>query len=240
MATRFHLIRLQTLPQALNQPRTSSLALALVGASLACTTCVSPAPGPDPTRSREPAPSTRHPRQHIFLITSDALRADHLSHNGYPRPTSPSIDDLATQSWGFQNAITPIAKTRPRVCQSDERAPSRGAWGPPQRRPAPSLRPTVGGVATPRRLPDRRLREQPQPACEAGLRPRLPDVRDHPCERRNSSSRKLWSWLGDVAGSPRRRLCKKEGLSLRAVGVAASAIREEGGATAVAAQDTAP
>ena len=34
-------------------------------------------------------------RPDIFLITADALRADHLSINGYPRPTSPAIDAFA-------------------------------------------------------------------------------------------------------------------------------------------------
>jgi len=50
---------------------------------------------------------------HIILISTDALRADHLSLYGYPRQTSPSISDLARTSFTFSNAITVIAKTGP-------------------------------------------------------------------------------------------------------------------------------
>ncbi|MGB6640727.1 MAG: sulfatase-like hydrolase/transferase, partial [Thermoanaerobaculia bacterium] len=39
------------------------------------------------------APS--HPN--VLLISVDTLRADHLGIYGYPRPTSPHIDELARQ-----------------------------------------------------------------------------------------------------------------------------------------------
>jgi arylsulfatase A-like enzyme len=52
-------------------------------------------------------------RPHIILITSDTLRADHLSVNGYPRETSPSIDAFAGEAWHFTDAITVIPKTGP-------------------------------------------------------------------------------------------------------------------------------
>lgn len=54
-------------------------------------------------------------RPHIFLISADALRADHLSLNGYPRATSPSIDEFASSSTQFEEAITPIPKTGPAI-----------------------------------------------------------------------------------------------------------------------------
>ncbi len=49
----------------------------------------------------------------IVLITADALRADHLSINGYPRETSPSIDRFAHEAWHFTQAVTVIPKTGP-------------------------------------------------------------------------------------------------------------------------------
>ena len=49
----------------------------------------------------------------IVLITADALRADHLSINGYPRETSPNIDRFAREAWHFTEAVTVIPKTGP-------------------------------------------------------------------------------------------------------------------------------
>jgi len=60
--------------------------------------CVAPTPGPLP---------------HVVLITSDALRADHLSLNGYARETSPRLDAFAATAWHFPNAITTVPKTGP-------------------------------------------------------------------------------------------------------------------------------
>lgn len=50
-----------------------------------------------------PAASTGSPN--VLVIVVDTLRADHLSLYGYPRPTSPNIDQLAAQGVTFQNAI---------------------------------------------------------------------------------------------------------------------------------------
>jgi arylsulfatase len=47
------------------------------------------------------------------LITADALRADHLSVNGYPRETSPNIDRFAGGAWHFSQAVSVIPKTGP-------------------------------------------------------------------------------------------------------------------------------
>lgn len=55
----------------------------------------------------------RGPTPHIILITSDTLRADHLSVNGYPRATSPALDDFARTAWHFTDAATVIPKTGP-------------------------------------------------------------------------------------------------------------------------------
>ena len=49
--------------------------------------------------------------KNILILASDSLRADHLSCNGYIRPTSPNIDALAAQGVNFQRCFTPIAST---------------------------------------------------------------------------------------------------------------------------------
>jgi arylsulfatase A-like enzyme len=46
----------------------------------------------------------RRPRS-LVLITIDCLRADHVGHLGYERPTTPFLDCLAKQSIVFRNAI---------------------------------------------------------------------------------------------------------------------------------------
>ena len=51
------------------------------------------------------------PPKHVFLITVDTLRADHLSLYGYPRLTSPTLDRLATTSVVFETAISQWPKT---------------------------------------------------------------------------------------------------------------------------------
>lgn len=52
-------------------------------------------------------------RGNIFLITIDTIRADHLSCYGYPRKTTPFIDQLAGKGVMFQNAYAPSASTSP-------------------------------------------------------------------------------------------------------------------------------
>jgi arylsulfatase len=49
----------------------------------------------------------------IILVTADALRADHLSINGYPRATSPTMDGFARSAWHFTEALSVIPKTGP-------------------------------------------------------------------------------------------------------------------------------
>lgn len=52
-------------------------------------------------------------RPNILLIESDSLRPDHLSCNGYPRPTSPNIDGVAEKGIVFNEAYVPVARTLP-------------------------------------------------------------------------------------------------------------------------------
>jgi len=49
----------------------------------------------------------------ILLITVDTLRADHLSAWGYPRPTSPRLDQLAAEGARFAAAQVQWPKTGP-------------------------------------------------------------------------------------------------------------------------------
>jgi arylsulfatase A-like enzyme len=46
------------------------------------------------------------PNAHIFLISIDALRADHLGTYGYSRPTSPYLDEQAKSSIVFERAYS--------------------------------------------------------------------------------------------------------------------------------------
>jgi arylsulfatase A-like enzyme len=50
---------------------------------------------------------------HVVLITSDTLRADHLSVSGYPRETSPNLDAFAARTHHFTDAVTVIPETGP-------------------------------------------------------------------------------------------------------------------------------
>lgn len=53
-------------------------------------------------------------KKNLILIVCDALRRDHLSCYGYPKPTTPNIDKLAAQGIKFENAF----------CQTNVTAPS--------------------------------------------------------------------------------------------------------------------
>ena len=46
-----------------------------------------------------------------LLLTVDALRADHVSAYGYPRPTTPNVDALASQGALFESAYCPTPHT---------------------------------------------------------------------------------------------------------------------------------
>lgn len=52
----------------------------------------------------------------IVIITVDALRADRLSSYGYPRPTSPAIDELLGDGVRFEAARTNEPLTSPSMC----------------------------------------------------------------------------------------------------------------------------
>lgn len=49
----------------------------------------------------------------IIIVTIDTLRADHLGLYGYPRDTSPFLDELAKESVVFESIVTSMATTLP-------------------------------------------------------------------------------------------------------------------------------
>jgi len=51
------------------------------------------------------------PSCNVVLISIDTLRADHLGSYGYPRDTSPRIDEFAADSVTFRTAIAPASST---------------------------------------------------------------------------------------------------------------------------------
>jgi len=53
----------------------------------------------------------RRPEADILLITIDALRADHVGANGYPRATTPNIDALAARGTRFTRAYAQAPHT---------------------------------------------------------------------------------------------------------------------------------
>jgi arylsulfatase A-like enzyme len=70
-------------------------------------------PGDDqnePATTMPPAENTR-PQPDIVFITLDAARADRFSFAGNDRPTTPVIDDLATESLVFPNAYSLVPYT---------------------------------------------------------------------------------------------------------------------------------
>jgi arylsulfatase A-like enzyme len=52
-----------------------------------------------------PVPTSRSGRKNVILITLDTVRADHLSLYGYPRDTSPNLQQLARQATVYTRAM---------------------------------------------------------------------------------------------------------------------------------------
>ena len=80
-----------------------------------------PAASPDPTNTQPPLPtSTPTPipppasPPNVILIIVDSLRADHVSSNGYARPTTPNLDQLVVMNGAhFRMAISSASWTCP-------------------------------------------------------------------------------------------------------------------------------
>jgi arylsulfatase A-like enzyme len=52
----------------------------------------------------------------VLVISIDALRADHVGHNGYDRDTTPMLDALAAESVRFTNTWTAAPRSLPAHC----------------------------------------------------------------------------------------------------------------------------
>ncbi len=57
--------------------------------------------------------TSRLDRPNVLLVTLDTTRADHLGCYGYPRATSPNLDDLAREATVYTRAIAPGTWTLP-------------------------------------------------------------------------------------------------------------------------------
>ncbi len=53
------------------------------------------------------------PPPNVVIITLDTTRADHLACYGYPRPTTPRIDELASEGTVFDRCLSPVPVTLP-------------------------------------------------------------------------------------------------------------------------------
>ena len=65
------------------------------------------------TACQSPPPRSAYEAPNVVLITVDTLRADHLSCYGYPKPTSPFLDRLASEGLRFLNAYSTSSWTAP-------------------------------------------------------------------------------------------------------------------------------
>ncbi len=63
----------------------------------------------------EPACQGSHEPPSVVLIVIDTLRADHLSHYDYPRPTATALDDFRKRATVFTRCYAPSPWTGPSV-----------------------------------------------------------------------------------------------------------------------------
>ena len=61
------------------------------------------------------APEAPPPKPNIVVLVIDALRADRLGFAGYPRPTSPQLDQLAAEAVWFRDAYAQATWTKPSI-----------------------------------------------------------------------------------------------------------------------------
>ena len=65
-----------------------------------------------PAAADAAAPHAAPHERVILLVVFDALHADHLSHLGYERATTPNLDRLASDGISFSNCFSPAPYTR--------------------------------------------------------------------------------------------------------------------------------
>ncbi|HXQ24054.1 MAG TPA: sulfatase [Candidatus Acidoferrales bacterium] len=62
---------------------------------------------------RRAQPAADRTRPNVLLVSIDSLRSDHLHSYGYARPTSPTIDRLASEGVLFRTVVSPTSWTLP-------------------------------------------------------------------------------------------------------------------------------
>ncbi len=81
-----------------------------LGVALGLAAACRPSDGLEP--SSDPADASEA-SANLALIVIDSLRADHLGCHGYPKPTSPTIDRLASEGARFEAAVASTSWTLP-------------------------------------------------------------------------------------------------------------------------------
>src|SRR5262245_11225167 len=69
------------------------------------------APQEAPAVPEPPSPK----RRSVLFYLIDTCRADHLSANGYARPTTPFLEELAARGVRFENCFSQAPWTKPSV-----------------------------------------------------------------------------------------------------------------------------
>ena len=92
-------------------PRTLSVCCA--GILLAAFIMAAPAPARAPETATPAAPKPVAPPPSVVLIILDTARADHFHCYGYPLPTTPAIDRLASEGALFLGAVSQAVNTNP-------------------------------------------------------------------------------------------------------------------------------
>jgi arylsulfatase A-like enzyme len=59
------------------------------------------------------APGAPPGRLNLVILSADGLRPDHFSGNGYPRPTTPNIDQLLREGTQFEETVVQVPRTAP-------------------------------------------------------------------------------------------------------------------------------
>ena len=116
--------------------------------SLALAGCNPPAPAPAPVAA-EPAQTGFEPvpTRGYILISIDALRADHLGLYGYPKPTSPFLDELARRATVFDHAFAQVPSTLPsHMSMFTGLYPAEHGVFPPSAILAPEIRTLLGNT----------------------------------------------------------------------------------------------
>lgn len=93
--------RLMRLPDYPVLPRLPRACLRRLGSGISLLLLAGCAPPPEP------------PRPNVLLVVMDCLRADHVGAYGYPRPTTPTLDRLASEGIRFESAYSNGTWTKP-------------------------------------------------------------------------------------------------------------------------------